>query len=426
MSGISLAKPVPLLLPFPGRLIAKSLFAVADQALVAGSNFAVNILLARWLSTADYGSFAFVYSLLLLPAGIQQALVLEPMAVFGPSTYRMDPGRYAGALLSIHVLFSIPMVTVFLAGAAVSYVLSAPFAAALGALGIALPFILLFWLLRGVLYIQLSSGQSALSAAVYAVVLVGGVFCFKGVASAEIGLLMMGAAAIAGSGAVFLFAGRNFAGTALPVREVWRDHWAFGRWELSTALVSWIGQNAVYSVIAVVVGLAGAGVLRALQNLVLPVNHAMTALRRLFQPHCSAAFGRGELKAGVAAVNRIACTYGLAASAYLLVLSFGQSEIFRWLYAGRFSEYGYLLPWFGVWIALNAVANAYTVGIRALKAPSRLFVADLIANSIFLALSIPATVLFGLAGTVGTSVLANIALSLATFVLFQKESRLRS
>src|ERR1700710_657884 len=62
--------------------------AVADQGLISGSNFAIGILLARWMKPEQYGAYALAFSVFLLLSQFHGSIVLEPMAVFGSSTYR--------------------------------------------------------------------------------------------------------------------------------------------------------------------------------------------------------------------------------------------------------------------------------------------------------------------------------------------------
>src|SRR5205823_6875931 len=57
--------------------------AIFDQGLVAGSRFLVSILLARWLSSRQYGAYALAYAVFLLLLMLYQSLLLEPMTVFG-------------------------------------------------------------------------------------------------------------------------------------------------------------------------------------------------------------------------------------------------------------------------------------------------------------------------------------------------------
>src|SRR5216683_4252928 len=56
-----------------------------DQGLVSGANFALSIMLARWLPISDYGGYSFALSIFMLINAAQQALFLEPMSVLGAS-----------------------------------------------------------------------------------------------------------------------------------------------------------------------------------------------------------------------------------------------------------------------------------------------------------------------------------------------------
>src|ERR1700682_33424 len=69
------------------RWVRTSGLAILDQGLISGSNFLVGILLARWLSPAEYGAYAVAFSVLLLLLLVYQSAMLEPMTVFGASTY---------------------------------------------------------------------------------------------------------------------------------------------------------------------------------------------------------------------------------------------------------------------------------------------------------------------------------------------------
>src|SRR5579863_1711916 len=67
---------------------SKSGFAVADQGFISGSNFVLSILLARWMGADQYGAYALAFSIFILLSLLYLSMVLEPMAVFGASTYR--------------------------------------------------------------------------------------------------------------------------------------------------------------------------------------------------------------------------------------------------------------------------------------------------------------------------------------------------
>ena len=78
-------------------------FALIDQALFAGANFLVNILLARWLTPTEYGAFALAYSVFLLLGTFHTAIFTEPMMVFGAGKHAEQFEKYLGILLRGHL-----------------------------------------------------------------------------------------------------------------------------------------------------------------------------------------------------------------------------------------------------------------------------------------------------------------------------------
>ena len=124
---------------------SKAGFSIADQAIVSGANFALNILLARWLSPTEYGAFAIAFSILLFLSGFHNALILEPMSVIGPSQYREDLARYLGINLWIHggITFGLSIILVFF-GVILNVMGNSRLISSLFGLSLAVPFILLY------------------------------------------------------------------------------------------------------------------------------------------------------------------------------------------------------------------------------------------------------------------------------------------
>ena len=99
------------------RWIRGGILAVVDQGLMSGSNFALSILLARWLTPEQYGAYAVALSIFFFVSTVHQALLLEPMSVLGTSEYSGQWREYAGAMVWFHAGFSVLMLIVFGVGA---------------------------------------------------------------------------------------------------------------------------------------------------------------------------------------------------------------------------------------------------------------------------------------------------------------------
>src|SRR6267154_1624911 len=85
------------------KTFLKGALAILDQGLVSGSNFVIGIFLARWLTAKEYGAYAVAFGIFLLVANLYQSWVIEPMAVFGPSTHRGSLRAYLKSLIWIYV-----------------------------------------------------------------------------------------------------------------------------------------------------------------------------------------------------------------------------------------------------------------------------------------------------------------------------------
>jgi O-antigen/teichoic acid export membrane protein len=82
--------------------------------MVATSNFILNILLARWLSTIEYGTFSVAYTIFLLLATFYTANISEPMLVFIPGKYKKKIRAYLCVLLLGQWTFGVTVGIIFL------------------------------------------------------------------------------------------------------------------------------------------------------------------------------------------------------------------------------------------------------------------------------------------------------------------------
>ena len=136
--------------------LSKGFWAVTDQALFALTNFAVTVLLARWLSLSDYGAFSVAFSVLLLMGTVHTALLTEPMLVLGPSRYQERTAAYVRRLATLHFALTSVMGLALLLVVGALTLLLPQFTAAitLVALALSAPAILFVWMVRRACYIE--------------------------------------------------------------------------------------------------------------------------------------------------------------------------------------------------------------------------------------------------------------------------------
>jgi O-antigen/teichoic acid export membrane protein len=400
-------------------------FAVLDQGLISGSNFLAGILLARWLVPEQYGAYAVAFSVFVLLSLVYQSLVLEPMAVFGGSSYRDCLRGYLGSLLWIHLTISLTIVVIFGVSAFVAKEMGSVLAGALAGVTITSPCVLLFWMARRSFYLELSASKAAMGALVYSVLSSSGLFLLYHyrLLSPFSAFALMGMAAL-GTAVYNLVRLRKMLGpsaTAPTVGESWRRHWVYGRWALASCVANWIPAYIYYPLLSSFGSMAHSGQLRALMNFTLPVEQIKAALALLFLPYLARVQARsGRSSVGQLSMRLTFVALGVAGAYWAVILIF-QHSLFHYLYSGRYSEVAHLLPAvaFGsiIWSACFGPANA----LRAMESPASVFVAYALATFLSLIIGIPASRAFGVSGAVWGGNLADVLSWVIVFVVLRRK-----
>ena len=403
--------------------------AILEYGLIAGSNFVLGFLLARWMTAEQYGAYGLGFSIFLLLSFLYQALLLEPMSVYGGSNFRENLRGYMRTSLKMHNAISAVIFVVFAIAAAVTLAIgkSPALAGALAGLTIAAPCIFLFWFARRGFYLRISPGPAAVGAALYFVLVVGGVFVINRmhVLSSFSAFLLMGLAALA-CGIALLVALRRVLepSTGLPdLRETWRKHWAYGKWALGSSIAGWIPNYLYFSVISVFAGIAHAGELRALMNIAGPVLQTYAALSMLFLPYAARVASK-EGKAGAYALTwKFTLLFSVGTLAYWAAVIPFRGPILKMLYAGNYSSVGDYLPYFALETIIWSAGVGASIVLRAMESPRSMFIANCAASAITLVIGIPATKYFALWGVVWSIVLANVVGLAVTLILLRRKAK---
>jgi O-antigen/teichoic acid export membrane protein len=387
------------------RWVSKGGFAIADQALISGSNFLVATLLARWVSPAEYGAYSLVFSIFLLLTIIYQAVLLEPMMIFGGTAGRDSIRGYLRTLYRIHFAGTAVMFVILaLSAAAASRWGPSGVSGALVGAAIASPCVLLFWLLRRAFYLDGPISRAAAGAVVYSLVLLSGflVLQWRGLMSSFTAFACMGAAAVATSLVLY----RQLQ-TALPdgpyprgLLETWNAHWRYGRWALLGSVASWFPAYIYYPLLTTFSGIAQSGELRALMNFAQPLAQFYGALSPVFLPYCARQKASRGNSGIVAAAGRITLLFVIVACGYWAVAVPFRSVIFRIVYGSHFSNITYLLPAVALGSLLWSAAIGVSIALRAMESPKSIFDSFLVASALAVAIGIPATKAFGVSGAV--------------------------
>ena len=397
------------------RGVSRGTLAVTDQALISGSNFVISVLLARWLVPEQYGAYAVALGINVLLFTVYQSLLLEPMSVFGGSSYRECLRGYLGSLFWIHVAASIFIFVTFGASALIAkaFVHSPVLPGALLGVTIASPFILFFGLARRSVYLQLSPLRSTIGSAVYAASLLTALYLtFRGgYLSPMTAFLLMGLGSAATSVYLWTHLRRTLPSAAIVppgVSESWGRHWRYGRWALAGSFVGWIPAYIYYPLLSSFGNMAHSGQLRALMNLTLPIEQMKAAIGLLLIPYAA----RVQHTEGGSKTRRLGVQMTLlalaGATAYWAVILPLQRPLFHYLYSGRYTEVVHLLPIVAIGSIIWTGAYGPAIVLRGMNSPESYFTAWGYATVVSLIVGVPATWKFGLTGAIWGSNTADI------------------
>jgi O-antigen/teichoic acid export membrane protein len=393
--------------------IKKGSLAVLDQGLISGSNFLISVLLARWMSASEYGAYALAFSIFLLFLISYQALILEPMCVFGPAQYRECEPEYFGTLLRMHAMFTVATAAIMLASSLALWKLAMPhfLIGALHGVMFAAPCVLLFWLARRVFYLRIMPGGAVVGAVLYCLILMLGLWVLyrHELLSPFTAFLLMGIGALAAS---FLLLTR----LKLPLRRsaafprlgiVTQEHWRYGKWALASAAVAWVPWNCTYILIGSFHGMAATAELKALLNLVLPMQQSFAAFSLILIPYASRLTYDSGMSGVQSLSRRIAWLFAAGAFAYWFLIIIFRERAIHLFYGGKYMDVVHLVPWVAFVSILVGAVQGHMIVLRGMQAPSSIFAVEFTTSAICMAVGIPAIWFFGIRGAVAALVLAS-------------------
>jgi len=392
--------------------------AIADQGLITGSHFALGVFLARFLSREQYGSFALGFAIFLLLTVLYQALVLEPMTVFGGSVYHEHLRSYLRVLLQMHVAVALSILMALGVSAAVARVLGhgGGLPGALAGAALASPCILFLWLARRIFYLQLSSAFAVAGALLYCALFAGGLVLAhrSGLLSPFTAFLLMGVGGFL-SGALLLMCLRprlRVSTTALHLRDVWKGHWHYGRWALASAAAMWVPSNIYYLLVSSFSALEKAGELRALMNFAAPVQQTQLALSLILLPYAARVRHQGGRTGALTWKITLLCVSGGIVYWIVMIGVLNPQTVFRLLYSGKYLEVAPLVAIVGLGSIIGSAFFGPAITLRAMESPKSIFYARFVSSLFCIAVGVPLTWALGVRGAVWS-----IAVSEAVAVL---------
>ncbi|MBV8616784.1 MAG: hypothetical protein JOY66_23845 [Acetobacteraceae bacterium] len=255
-----------------------------DQGIFASTNFALNVLFARWLSVRDYGIYSVSFSFFLFLAVIHWATVIEPLIVQAARVEADRVRAFALALVKAHGLLLLAIAGLCCLGFVAANLLGARQVGwQLLCAGIGGNMVLTLLTARRLCLVFFSARMSALFGLGYClgVVLSAALLHRLGdISWFEVWMIMggwSGAAALAIFGHLY----RRASGDGpFTLGDLFRFQSTYARWGIFSALFYWLRGDALLLILAQSAGveaLAQTRVVATLCNPLLQVNAALNA-----------------------------------------------------------------------------------------------------------------------------------------------------
>ena len=312
-------------------------WTLLDQALVSGANFGMGVMLARYLGIEAFGAYVIAQTYLLYANTFQSALVVSPMMTSVPA----EPNEFAQhRLLRGFFAYMVLVLLLTVAGVQGLAWLLSRWAPALGLgvlafpLGVAMASYQMQDWLRRSLYVRQESRAVFLGDLVAYGMQFGLLVYFASTdaLSADRAIWVQAASFASASFLVVLYL--RLVPDFLAIGQVLRTNWRASRDFLASWQLQWVASSGVILIGTAFIGPQAAGAIRAVQNLLGPVNVFFQWMDNVMPVRAVARLREGGRDGLAAYLRRINWLGMLVLGSFALILL----PIDGWLMAALYGE----------------------------------------------------------------------------------------
>lgn len=384
------------------RVLGREAWALTDQAVVSGTNFLTNVMLARFMGLRGFGVFALAWMSVLFVNSLQTALIVAPMMSIGPKQEEKDRPAYFGAVVFQELLLVFfCFVLVFAALKTSSHFfrhenlqqLALPLAAS------AFAYQLQDFVRRYFFATRQSRRALADDALSYLTQLPILFLLHKaGRLNSETALwVMAGTSLVALVPACFWMEPLSFNGQW--IKAIARRHWKFSRWLVGSSLLQWTSGNLFILAAPLYYGAAAAGVLKASQNLMGATHIWFQGLDNIVPVESARRLRNGGPHAMLAYIRSILIKWGGLTLLFALLMAAAPGFWLRMLYGPEMAQYGYVLRLYALLYVIIFVGSPMRAGLQALEYTVPIFWSYLAMTALAFAFAVPMAKWLGLSGS---------------------------
>jgi O-antigen/teichoic acid export membrane protein len=348
----------------------REMSALGDQALVSGTNFITNVVLARALGLSGYGVFALAWMAVLFVNSLQWAFIISPMMSVGPKQEPAERPLYYGAVVLQEVVFAVICAAAVYIAVHVSVARFPKWD--VHGLGAPLAFAALTYLLQDFVRRYLfSTRQSKLALASDAI---------SYLTQLPILMLMARGSHFSAQAALWVIAGTSLAGFAAgcywfepirfkssSIREVFWRHWKISRWLAPSAFMQWSSGNLFLVAAPIYYGAAAAGILRASQNIVGVAHIWFLGLDNVVPAEAARRMHSHGLDAFFRYIKQIIWRWGMITVLFVSVVALFPGLWLKLVYGAKYAGYGHVLQLYALMYFLVFFSGPLRAALQAME-----------------------------------------------------------
>ncbi|CAI8789249.1 conserved membrane protein of unknown function [Methylocaldum szegediense] len=373
------------------------LITVSCQGISSLSNFLTGVFVAKSVAAADYGVYSLFYAGLMVLAGLQNSVILEPLRIYGVKTDRKETSAYFYSQFLLQLIFGLVM-----AGAAMG-VLSVMAVASktLGAFALCLFFLQLSDYFRVVALTELALRRLlVIETTGHAVRIVGLIrLSFDASLTVESALYCMALGGAASSLLAIVLGGHRRSGSGIKnILATGVQNWRFGRWFVLETLAYSSSTYLYFFLVAAIIDRESVGAFNASQTLVNALNvilmggigFVIPIARRKLAVEGYEAWRKWLWQSGLTIVGIV--------SVIAVSLSLFAEPALETLFKPFFAEYGYLVWILSFGYVLRSINSVLRVAFQTAEKPQIGFLSRLLSTIVTIAISYPLLQYYGVAG----------------------------
>ena len=401
-------------------------WAIADQVMVSGTNFATTVLVARFLGIEEFGRFALAWLAVFFAQNVQIALVISPMMTIGAKQSTDDHASYSGAVVVQQFLFAIITTGIVIAGITVADMARSDWG--LGQVMVPLATLVFIGQLTEFLRrYYFTFNKARISFLVDAVrygsqlLMLCALFLVVGTSLniSKVFQILAASAFLGLCAGAFCFG--PFRLDWMSIRRVAERHWRFSRWIMPSAIATWCRENFIHTAVAAVLGLTELGALRAAQQLVHMVNILIQSFDNIVPMRAGRAYSGHGFAGLVDFIDGFVLRYSAAIACLLLAIGLFGEQLMLLVYGPGYDAYGSFVAAYAAVMVLYLVRNLLAIMVRAMETTVFEFYSSILGAVFITVCSAPLVSNVGMAGAfIAMAVFESIMIFSLSFSLQSK------